>query len=414
MPLRLISVVGLAAMIFLAWLMSENRRKADWRLVAIGVTLQIALGLLILRTPFGNAFFSAIQSAFMIVTAAANEGARFLFGNLTEVFILSPEAVVGSDAPFMVNATLAFKVLPIVIVVSSIAAVLYHLRIIPFAINLMARLMRRTLKTSGAETFGAALLVFLGIESMPTLKAYLKTMTRSELCTIMTVFMATIAADVMVIYAGFGAEPGHLMAASLMSAPAAILIAKLLVPETEKAVTSESATIRIERETENVIDAAAKGASDGVHLAINIAALLIAFISIVFLLNQGLEAITGKTLTEIMGWFFYPFAFLMGVPSGDVGNVAQLLGTKTVLNEFLAYADMQTMIDAGTLQPRSITIATYALCGFANPGSLGILIAGLSALVPERRKDIARLGVKAFVGGTLAGFTTACIAGILA
>lgn len=413
MPLRLLSAVGLAVLILLAWLMSENRRRADWRLVAIGVTLQVALGLLILRTGFGNAFFSAIQSAFMVITAAANEGARFVFGNLTEVFTLSPEAVVESDEPFLINAAFAFSVLPIIIVVSSIAAVLYHLRIIPVAVNLMARLMRRTLKTSGAETFGATLLIFLGIESIPTLKGYLKTMTRSELCTIMTVFMATIAADVMVIYAGFGAEPGHLMAASLMSARAAILIAKLLVPETEKAVTSESADIRIERETANVVDAAAKGASEGVHLAINIAALLIAFISIVFLLNQGLEAVTGKTFTEVMGWFFYPFAFLMGVPGSDVGAVAQLLGTKTVLNEFLAYADMQTMIDAGALEPRSITIATYALCGFANPGSLAILIAGLSVLVPERRKDITGLGVKAFIGGTLAGFTTACIAGIL-
>ena len=414
MSLRLLSAVGLAVLILLAWALSENRRRADWRLVGIGVALQVALGLLILRTGFGNAFFSAIQSAFMVITAAANEGAHFVFGNLAGEFTLTPEAVVGADEPFLINAAFAFSVLPIVIVVSSIAAVLYHLRIIPFAVNLMARLMRRTLKTSGAETFGATLLVFLGIESIPTLRGYLKTMTRSELCTIMTVFMATIAADVMVIYAGFGAEPGHLMAASLMSAPAAILIAKLLVPETEKAVTRESADIRIERETANVVDAAAKGASEGVHLAINIAALLIAFISIVFLLNQGLAAVTGKTFTEVMGWFFYPFAFLMGVPSGDVGAVAQLLGTKTVINEFLAYADMQTMIAAGMLEPRSVTIATYALCGFANPGSLAILIAGLSALVPERRKDIARLGGKAFIGGTLAGFTTACIAGILA
>lgn len=414
MPLRLVSAVGLATLILLAWVMSENRRRANWRLVAIGVTLQVALGLLILRTGFGNAFFGAVQSAFMVVTSATNEGARFVFGNLTEAFTLSPEAVIDYDEPFMINAAFAFSVLPIVIVVSSIAAVLYHLRIIPVAVDLMARLMRRTLKTSGAETFGATLLVFLGIESIPTLKGYLKTMTRSELCTIMTVFMATIAADVMVIYAGFGAEPGHLMAASLMSAPAAILIAKLLVPETEGMATSKSANIRIDRETANVFDAAAKGASEGVHLAINIAALLIAFISIIFLLNQGLDAVTGKTFTEVMGWFLYPFAFLMGVPTSDIGAVAELLGTKTVLNEFLAYADMQRMIDAGTLEPRSITISTYALCGFANPGSLAILIAGLSSLVPERRREVTGLGIKSFVGGTLAGFTTACIAGILA
>lgn len=414
MTLRLISAAGLFTMVFLAWLLSENRRQANWRLVFFALTLQGTLGVLILRTPFGEALFEWVRAGFAFVTDAAKEGSAFLFGNLTEVIVLNPEAVAGAEEPFVINAILAFKVLPIVIFVSALAGLLYHLRIIQAAVGLMAWLMRRTLKTSGAETFGAAMLVFLGIETMTTLKGYLAAMTRSELCTIMTVFMATVAADVLVIYQSFGAEPGHLLAASLMSAPAAILIAKLMVPETEKPITSGETPITIPVESHNVIDATARGASDGLHLALNIAALLIAFVSIVYLLNQGMQALVGHSFTEMMGWIFYPFAFIMGVPWDDVGAVGQLLGTKSVLNEFIAYADMQAMIDAGTLDSRSVIISTYALCGFANPGSLAILIAGMAGLVPERRRDITQLGLKSFIGGTLAAFSTACIAGILA
>ncbi len=197
-----------------------------------------------------------------------------------------------------------------------------------------------------------------------------------------------------------------------MSAPAAILIAKLMVPEVETPPTL-GGSVEIEVESHNLIDGAARGASEGLKLALNIGALLIAFVSIVYLINAAFDAVIGRTFTEIMGWLFQPFAFLMGVPREDIGAVGQLLGTKTVLNEFLAYSDMKAMIDAGTLSPRSVTIATYALCGFANPGSLGILIAGLAGLVPERRKEITQLGLKALIAGTLAVFMTACIAGIL-
>ena len=410
---RLISCLGLLVMVGIAWGLSENRKRADWRLVGIGLGVQFALGLLILRTNFGLLFFEWVRDLFVVVTDASNEGAKFVFGSLTEVIVFNEGTVSGTEGPFLLNAALAFSVLPTIIVVSSIAGVLYHLRIIPFLVNGMARVMQKTLRTTGAETFGAALLVFMGIEGMPTLKAYLKTMSRSELMVIMTAFMSTVAANVMLIYASFGAEPGHLLAASIMSAPAAIVIAKLLVPKSEDEANEEAESIHIEVETSNVLDGASRGASEGVMLALNVGAMLIAFVAIIFLVNQVFLASIGYSFTEIMGWLFVPFAWLMGIPTQDVAAVGQLLGTKTVLNEFLAYDAMQAMILDGTLTPRSVTITTYALCGFANPGSLGILIAGLSGLVPERRGEIAGLGLKSLVAGTLAVFMTACIAGIL-
>lgn len=410
---RLTSGVGLLAMVGLAWLMSENRRKVDWRLVAIGVGLQFALALLVLRTGFGERFFEVVRQAFILITSASDEGARFVFGNLTRSFTLADDAVVDVEGPLFINGVVAFSVLPTVIVVSSLAGILYHLRVIQAVVHGLSAAMRRTLRTSGAETFGAAMLVFLGIESMPTLKGYLRGMTRSELLTVMTAFMATVAANVSLIYASFGAEPGNLLAASIMSAPAAILIAKVMVPETDRPATLGEGGVTVEVESHNVIDGAARGASEGVTLALNIGGLLIAFISIVFLINAAFDWALGITFTEIMGYVFRPFAFLMGVPREDVAAVGQLLGTKTIINEFIAYTDMKALIDSDAISPRSVTIATYALCGFANPGSLGILIAGLAGLVPERRKDITQLGLKSLIAGTLAVFMTACIAGIL-
>lgn len=411
--LRCVSVVGLLVMVGVAGLLSENRRKTNWRLVCWGLGLQLALGLLILDTVFGRALFEWVRAGFDVVTASSTEGARFLFGNLTQYFVLSKDAVLTSDTDFPINAVMAFQVLPVIVFVSALAGILFHLGVIQRVVGAMAWLMRRTLKTSGAETFGTALLVFLGIESVTAIKGYVKTMTRSELCTIMTAFMATIAASVMVAYAQFGAEPGHLLAASLMSAPAAIVISKILVPETAEPQTRGDVRVEIPVESHNIMDAAARGASDGMMMVLNVAAMLIAFIGLVFLLNLILKGVTGVTFTQAMGWVFRPFAVLMGVPMQDVRAVSELLGTKTMLNEFMAYADMQQLIQHGVLSPRSRMIATYALCGFANPGSLAILVGGLSGLVPERRAEVAGLGVKAFIGGTLACFMTACVAGVL-
>ena len=397
--LRATSLLGLLVFLLLAWVLSENRKAVQWRTVAWGLGLQFALGVLVLRTSFAPSFFHGVQSGFEVLTEATQEGAGFVFGKLTD------RSASGS--------IIAFQVLPVIILVSSLSAVLIHWRIIPFVVNVFAWVMRRTMRTSGMETVCAAMQVFAGIESMPAFRPYFADMTRSELCTVMTTFMASIAASVMVAYASFGAEPGHLLAASIMSAPAAILISKLLVPETGHPKTDGAQQVIIPRESQNVVDAAARGAADGVQLAINVGAMLIAFIGLVFLADLLFKQLAGVPFAVATGWLFRPFAFLMGVPLHDIGVVGGLLGKKTVLNEFLAYADLKPLIQSGALSPRGVTIATYALCSFANPGSLAILIGACTTLMPQRRGEVVELGLKSFVGGTLSGFITATIAGML-
>lgn len=398
--LRGLSALGLVSMIALAWAMSEKRSDISWRLVLWSVVLQLAIAVPIFTTGLGQRFFDVVQRVFTVISDASLEGATFVFGELA--------------TDFEVGAIVAFQVLPVIVFASGLAAMLYHLRVIQAAVHFMAWAMRRTLKTSGAETFGAALLIFLGVESMPAIKGYLLSMTRSELFTVMTTFMATVAASVMVSYANFGAAPGHLLAASLMSAPAAIALSKIMVPETEYPKTQGKVSVRIPVQSHNIVDAAARGGSEGLMLALNVGAMFIVFIGSVYLINLLLTALVGVSFTQVMGWIFVPFAFMMGVPSSDVIPVAELLGKKTVLNEFLAFADFRQLKDGGKLDERSVTIATYALCGFANPGSLGILVAALANLIPERRGTVTQLGIKSVVSGTLAGFMTACVAGILA
>ncbi|HNR33858.1 MAG TPA: nucleoside transporter C-terminal domain-containing protein [Candidatus Hydrogenedentes bacterium] len=397
--LRGMSLLGLAVIILICYLLSSDRRKIPWRLVAWGVGLQLALGVLVLDTRFGHTFFSMVDRAFNVLNDCTKEGSRFLFGNLVD--------------DMSIGAIVAFQVLPVIVFVSSLSMVLLHFRVIQAVVNGMAYVLRRTMKTSGAETFAAALQVFMGIESLPASRGYLERMTRSELFVIMTTFMGTIASSVMVAYASFGAQPGHLLAASLMCAPAALLISKMLVPETGNPLTDGSERIEIPVESRNMVDAAARGASDGLQLALNVGAALIAFIGLVYLANLALKGITGISLEQAMSWLFHPFALLMGVPWHDAGAVAELLGKKTVLNEFLAYADLKPLIEQGALSPRSVTIVTYALCGFANPGSLGILLGALNNLVPDRRSEFARLGLLSLVAGTLTSFMTACVAGML-
>lgn len=419
--LRGISGLGLVCFFVMAWALSENRRKVPWRVVLWSVGLQAVLGVLVLRTGWGRGFFAGVKAGFDLLTEGSTAGAQFLFGSLSQVFILDhamapgPGGEMAPQAPFVVSAVFAFNVLPVIIFVAAVSAMLQHFGVIQAVVRGMAWLMRRTMKTSGAETFGAALLVFTGIESAAALGGYLAKMTRSELFTLQTAYMATIAASVMVAYASFGAEPGHLLAASLMSAPAAIALAKLMLPETETPETGAAAhRFEMPVESVNVFDAAARGAATGLNMALNVGALLIVFVGLIFLLDKGATALTGEKLTVILGVAFRPFAWLMGVPGPDIRTASELLATKTVFNEFLAYQQLQALIADGALSKRSIVILTYALCGFANLGSMGILIGGLSALAPERRAEIARLSLWAVISGTLASFTTACIAGILA
>lgn len=416
--LRLISLLGLAAFIFLAWLLSEDRGKVSRRIIGWGIGLQFLFAVIILRTRAGQWLFDGVRRAFDVLTQASDAGAQFVFGNLYRVFILDRVTVIGTQGSepvenFTVGAVFAFHVLPVIIFVSALAGILQHFGIIQAVVRGMAWLMRRTLKTSGAETFAAALLVFLGIESVSAIGAYLPKMTRSEIFVIMTAFLSTIAASVMVVYAGFGAEPGHLLAASIMSAPAAILMAKLMIPETGVPETAGHEKILIPIESGSVFDAAARGGALGLNMALNVAAMLIVFIGIIYLLDAAVCGLTGYTATQFLGWCFRPFAFLMGIAPADLGPASELLATKSVFNEFLAYEDLQPLIHGNAISERSATILTYALCGFANPGSLGIMIGALAALVPERRAEFAQLSVKAFIAGTLACFTTACVAGLL-
>ncbi len=395
---KIISFVGILVFIALAWAISENRKKVDWVTVAWGLALQFIFALLILKTRAGMFLFDLARVAFGKVVGFSDKGASFLFGRLV------------SDVN--IGAIFAFKVLPIIIFVSSLMGMLYYLGIIQFFVKIGAMIMRRSMRLSGAESFGAALLTFMGIEGVTAVGTYIATMTRSELFVLMSAFMATIASSVMVTYSTFGAEPGHLLAASIMSVPAAVLIAKVMVPETGFPETSNVSAGGAPKTEQNIIEAAANGASLGVNLAIQVGAMLLAFISIIWMINYLLGLI-GTSFEGIMGVIFWPFAVLMGIPPGEAATAAKMLGTKTVFNEFIGYLQLKDVIAAGTMSGRSVVIMTYALCGFANFGSLAILIGGIGGIAPKRKAEVSSLGIKAIVSGTLASFITACIAGML-
>jgi CNT family concentrative nucleoside transporter len=397
---KLISLTGLLVFIGIAWVMSEDRRRINLRLVTWGIALQFVLALLILKTYPGHLVFDAARIIMTKILDFTEIGAEFLFGKLV--------------TDFSIGAVVAFKVLPTIIFVASLMGVLFYFRIIQGVIWLMARIMERTMRASGAEAFMAAAFVFMGIEAITAVKEYIRNMTRSELFTLMTGFMATIAGSVMAAYVSFGASAGHLLAASIMSAPAAIVISKLMVPETEKSVTSYggSSAVKLRSDAVNVIEAAANGAAEGLKLALTIGAMLLAFVAIIGMMDHMLGYFH-TSFEVITGYIFAPFAFIMGVPWEDCLDVGKLLGIKVVFNEFISYQRLEAYIDGGTLGARSVTITTYALCSFANFGSLAILIGGIGGIAPERKKEVARLGLKALAAGCMAGFMTATVAGLL-
>jgi CNT family concentrative nucleoside transporter len=416
---RLASFGGLLVMIAIALALSENRRRVRPRTVLAGLGLQLVFALLVLGTPVGRGCFSTIENAFGALLAASNEGARFLFGKLVR-----DELTHGGEA-LSIGAVVAFQVLPIVIFFSAFAGILYYLGITQGVVRGMARVMQKAMGTSGAESLAVALFVFLGIEATTAIIEYIRRMTRSELFTLMTGFMATIAGSVMGAYVSFGASAGHLLAASVMSAPAAIVIAKIMIPETEEPLTRGHVRFVPPQEAVNVIDAAARGAGQGLSLALNIGAMLIAFIGLIALANILLGAATAPmverewlaeplTLQRLFGYAFSPLAAAMGITSwSDAQAVGQLLGTRTVLNEFVAYQQLGGLVAQKAISPRAVVISTYALCGFANFGSVAILIGGLSAIDPQRKGLVARLGIRSMVSGMLACFMTACYAGML-
>jgi CNT family concentrative nucleoside transporter len=431
---KAVSLLGLIVFTGLAWLLSVNKKRVDWKLVAWGLVLQFVFALLILMTPWGARFFDAANDMFNALIGFTVEGARFLFGNL--VFNNVPVGPGGTGFPPMdpvggpsgwanTGGFFAFNVLPTIIFFSSLMTVLYYLGVMQAVVKGFAWVMMRTMKISGAESLSTAGNIFLGQTEAPLLvKPFIGTMTRSELHCVMVGGFGTVAGGVLAAYVGFLVAyfpdiAGHLISASVMSAPACIAISKIMYPETEEPVTAGNVKIKMERVDANAIDAAARGASEGLSLALNVGAMLIAFIALVALLNGMLGWGAGflgldLTIQKILGWICAPFAWLMGVPAGDALAVGTLLGEKTVLNEFVAYAHLGSMLQEGArLDPRSVVLATYALCGFANFSSIAIQIGGISTMAPERRGDLSRLGLRAMVAGTLANFMTACVVGIL-
>ena len=402
---RLISLTGLFTMLALAWLFSNNRRRMNWRLILSGVGLQLTFGIFMLGTSPGKVLFDFSRTVIGGLIQCSDAGAKFVFGSF---FFEKP-----FDSP-----PFAYTVLPTVIFFASLTAVLFHLGVLQWVVKAMARVMAWVMDTSGSESLCTAANVFVGMNVAPlSIKPYLSTMTRSELMAMMTGGMATVAGGVMAAYAAMGADAGHLMVASVMSAPAALVVAKIMVPETEPSLTKGVVKIDVPKTDSNVLDAACRGAGEGLKLALNIAAMIIAFIALVHLCNWILGAcplVDGQPLSleRILGWVFAPLAWVMGIEWKDAQTVGTLLGEKTVFNEFIAYQHLAGEMKH-TLSPRSVTIATYALCGFANFGSIAVMIGGISGLVPERRRDFAKLGLKSMIGGTLAAFMTASIAGML-
>jgi CNT family concentrative nucleoside transporter len=404
--LRLVSAAGLLVMLAIAWAFSLDRRRVPWRVLGWGLALQLALGFLLLETPVGTAFFSGMNAMVSALGAYTDVGSRFVFGSLLDT-----------------GFSFALNVLPVIVFMGSIFAVLYHLGLMQRVVNALAAALGRTLGTSGAESVAAVANVFLGMtESALVVRPYLERMTRSELFCLMTVGMSGVAGSVLIAYVGMlggGDFAGHLATASLLSAPAGILIAKLMVPETELPETRSGGHAVVPRTTVNVFDAAAEGAVGGLKLAAYVGALLVAFVALIAMANDACAWIGGwfgaeqLTLQDLLGFALAPLAFAMGIAWQDAGQVGALLGVKTILNEFIAYQQLGELVRAGSLSPRSAVIASYALCGFANFGSLAILLGGLGGLVPARRSDVASLGLRSILAGSLATFMTACVAGML-
>ena len=399
---RAISLLGIAAFLGIAYVLSDNRRKIRWKPVVGGLVLQFLLALFILRTQVGLALFSWLGGLIVTFFDYSDPGSIFVFGeNFKESFF-------------------AFKVIPSIIFFSAFINILYHYGVLQRAVQVMAWLMMRLMGTSGVESLSAAANVFVSQTEAPLLiKPYVKLLTRSELNAVMVCGFASVSGWLLPAFVSFGVSAEHLIAASVMSAPAALAISKVLYPETEESPTAGKVKIEVESTYSNAIDAAATGASEGMKLALNVAAMLIAFLGLLALAN-GILGYVGSliglqllSLEWIFSYLLAPVAWLMGVPWADCGQVAILLGKKTILNEFIAYQDLQKMVADSAISERARIIATYALCGFSNIGSIGIQIGGIGAIAPNRQADLAKMGIRAMTGGAIACFMTACIAGML-
>jgi len=403
---QLTGIIGIIVLLGIAYLLSNNRKLINLNIIAWGLGLQISFAFIILKTPLGKALFSYLNVIIIKLISFADAGSDFLFKSFV------PE--VGYHLA-LVN--FAFRALPVIIFFSSLIAVTYHFGIIQFIIKKIAFIMEKTMKTSGAETLSVSANIFVGQTEAPILiRPYISSMTKSELMTVMVGGFATVAGSVMALYVSWlnniPSIAGHLLAASVMSAPAALMIAKIIYPETEKPKTIDSKNIDVNTTDTNAMDAIGRGATDGMKLAANVAAMLIAFISMVAMVNFIL-GYANTSLQEILGFIFKPIAWTMGIPWDEAKIVGTLMGEKIVLTELIAFGDLSNLIEQNLLSERSSIIASYALCGFANFGSIGIQLGGIGAMAPERRNDLSNLVIKAMIGGALASWLTASIAGIL-
>jgi len=408
-------LLGLLVFCLIAFTLSENRRRIEWRIVGWSLGLQLIVAVLVLGIPrlgIGGPFhfvFEFLNDFFIQFLSYSDAGARFVFGDL-------------ADEKKAAGFIFAFRVLPTIIFFSTIVAVSYYLGILQKIVYGMAWVMKKLMPVGGAESLSTAANIFLGQTEAPLLiKPYLLGMSRSELLCIMIGGMANVAGGVMAAYVAmlhsrFPDIAGHLLTVSIMSAPATLLISKIMLPETEKNFKKDKLEWKVEKIDSNFVEAATRGASEGLSLALNVAAMLIAFIALVYLAN-GFLGFVGSffglqvTLQSIFGWLFAPVAWLLGAPVNEITQLGRLLGEKVVLNEFVAYASLADI--ASTLSDRTVLIASYALCGFANFASIGIQVGGIGAMAPERRADLAKLGVRALIGGNLATFVCAAMVGIL-
>jgi concentrative nucleoside transporter, CNT family len=433
LPERLIGLLGIAVMVGIAVLMSYDRKKINWRLVATGLGLQALFGVVVLKTSVGRVVFAGLGRAVTGLLGFQEQGARFVFGNLVQntvpVGIPGPGGAIDATAGMVANtgSYFAFNVLPTIIFFSSLMSVLYYLGVMQLVVKGIAWGMQKTLGTSGAETLSASGNIFLGQTEAPLLiKPFVSRMTQSELLTVMVGGFATVAGGVLAAYVGMlsGEFPGiasHLLAASVMNAPAGLVLSKIIRPEVGTPVTAGTLEMQIEKTEKSVIEAAASGAGQGLQLALNVGAMLMAFIALVALLNfllgwaGGLVGVDGLSLQSILGTLLRPLAWVMGVPWHDTSYVGSLIGLKTTLNEFVAYAQFASDLGGTTLtlSPRSAVILTYALLGFANFSSIAIQIGGIGGLAPERKSEIAGFGLRAMIAGNLAAFTSAALAGML-
>ena len=402
---RFTGIIGAVVLLAIAYGMSNNRSAISKRTVLWGLGLQLFFALFILKTPIGQPFFSAVDKIFLNLLSFSDAGSDFLFKSYGTGVV---------EGPLM---NFAFRILPTIIFFSSLMALLYHFGIMQRAIRWIAVTVQKTMGTSGSETLSVTANIFVGQTESPLMvRPFINQMTMSELMAVMTGGFATVAGGVMAIYVAMLSNipgiAGHLMAASIMSAPAALVMAKIIFPETEESETLGDLRIEVERPDDNAMEALSRGATDGVKLAVNVGAMLVAFVAFIAMVNAILGFVD-LTIQRILGWLFQPLAWAMGAPWSEAGILGQLMGEKIVLTELIAYADLSQLQAENAISDRTAIIASYALCGFSNFASIGIQLGGIGGIAPSRRKDLAKIGMKAMIAGALASWLTATLAGII-